>query len=125
MNLTKAQLASKIEENELLLLKMMDVNNKCTLIEKQLSNAQDSLQQAFDENNSKSLQLQELASNLEKSLLQAETQRKSEVRELQQQIKDLKDELNANKTSLKARSHELQTLQVNTVYPLSMARSGF
>ncbi|XP_077283747.1 uncharacterized protein LOC143909574 isoform X2 [Arctopsyche grandis] len=111
MNLTKAQLAAKMEENELLLLKIMDANNRSSSIEKQLINTQESLKQAVQENENKSQQLLELASNLERSLLQAEIQKNAEVKELQLLIKDLKDDLNTTKALLKASSHEVLSLQ--------------
>lgn len=116
MNFTKAQLTAKMEENELLLLKIMDANNRSSSIEKQLINTEESLKQAVQENENKSQQLLELASNLEKNLFQAEIQKNTEVRELQLLIKDLKDDLNTTKASLKASSHEVLSLQVNLLY---------
>lgn len=115
MNQTKAQLAAKVEENELLILKIVETSNKSVSLEKELIDCQKQLVQARDECESKSSQLQDLTCNMEKSLQQVKEQKVKEVKELKLQIKNQKEDTETTKVALKARAHEVTSLQVAVI----------
>lgn len=115
MNQTKAQLATKVEENELLILKIVETGNKSVSMEKELVDCQKQLVQAREECESKSNQLQDLTSNMEKSLQQVKEQKVKEIKELKLQIKNQKEDTETTKVALKARAHEITSLQVAVI----------